>query len=116
MEYYFSLSLSLSLSKLFNTSVATRAFLKRHENVFLAPIMESFEFFTKRPQKCSLSHGTEEEDMVICGGERNREETEKSGESHVFEISLSLFFCLRTIKFSRFFSQENLSSLSLSCA
>ena len=56
--------------------------------------MESFEFFTKRPQKCSLSHGTEEEDMVICGGERNREETEKSGESHVFEISLSFFFFL----------------------
>ena len=45
--------------------------------------------------------------------ERNREETEKSGESHVFEISLAFFFFVcGQLNFSRV-SQENLSSLSL---
>jgi hypothetical protein len=54
------------------------------------------------------------EDLLICGGERNREEDEKEESHTFFEISLALFFFFFVcgqLNFSRF-SQENLSSLS----
>lgn len=56
------------------------------------------------------------EDLLICGGERNREEREKEESHTFFEISLAFFFFFLFVcgqlNFSRF-SQENLSSLSL---